>query len=39
LQRHTNMSKLPCRFDVITFEPRQSPAEQSPQWIPGAFSN
>jgi putative endonuclease len=38
LQRNQQLSNFPCRFDVITFEPRQSPAEQSPRWIRGAFS-
>ncbi|MBT3409355.1 MAG: YraN family protein [Halieaceae bacterium] len=39
LQRHTKLANLPCRFDVITFEPRQSTANDSPQWIRGAFTN
>ena len=39
LQRHPKLAQLPCRFDVITFQPRQSAAEQRPQWIRGAFTN
>ena len=30
--------KLPCRFDVVAFEPRQSPADEGINWIRGAFS-
>lgn len=37
LQQHPQLASLPCRFDVIAFEPRQSGA--SPDWIPGAFTN
>ncbi len=39
LQRHTKLAKLPCRFDVITFQPRQSTTSENPQWIRGAFTN
>ncbi|MEP4147300.1 MAG: YraN family protein [Halioglobus sp.] len=39
LQRHVEFAKLPCRFDVITFEPRQSTENVNPQWIRGAFTN
>ncbi|RLQ23718.1 YraN family protein [Seongchinamella sediminis] len=37
LQQHPQLAQLPCRFDVIAFEPRQSRA--SPDWIAGAFTN
>ncbi|MEP5567969.1 MAG: YraN family protein [Halioglobus sp.] len=39
LQRHKKFANLPCRFDVITFEPRQSTQNVTPQWIRGAFTN
>jgi putative endonuclease len=38
LQQHPELASLPCRFDVITFEPRQSGAEPRMQWIRGAFT-
>lgn len=39
LQRHKKFANQPCRFDVITFEPRQSNQNVTPQWIRGAFTN
>ena len=39
LQQHPELAKLPCRFDVIAFEPPQSPAQAPPNWITGAFTN
>lgn len=38
LQQHPDLAALPCRFDVITFEPPQSGAEPRIQWIRGAFT-
>ncbi len=38
LQRRPELAILPCRFDVIAFEPRQSTAEAELRWIPGAFT-
>ena len=38
LQRHPEMAILPCRFDVIAFEPRQSGAGLDIRWIRGAFT-
>ncbi len=38
LQQHPGLAALPCRFDVITFEPPQSGAEPRLQWIRGAFT-
>ena len=38
LQRNKQLSNLPCRFDVIAFEPRQSTPETSSQWIRSAFT-
>ena len=39
LQQHPELAQLPCRFDVIAFEPPQSPPREVPNWIPGAFTN
>ncbi len=39
LQRHPQLAHLPCRFDVIAFEPRQSFPDPRPQWIRGAFTS
>ena len=39
LQQHPELAQLPCRFDVIAFEPPQSPPRDAPNWIPGAFTN
>ena len=36
LQRHRELAALPSRFDVIAFEPRQSPAQM--RWIRSAFT-
>ena len=38
LQRHPELAGLPCRFDVIAFEPRQSGSGLDIRWIPGAFT-
>ena len=38
LQLHPHWARLPCRFDVIAFEPRQSAGAPEPRWIKGAFS-
>lgn len=38
LQRHPALAQLPCRFDVIAFEPRQSGNRLEIHWIPGAFT-
>ncbi len=38
LQRHPDLRHLPCRFDVIAFEPRQSGHSLEIRWIPGAFT-
>lgn len=38
LQRHPQWRDLPCRFDVVAFEPRQSASELAPNWIRGAFT-
>jgi len=38
LQRHPELASLPCRFDVIAFEPRQSGDHLAIRWIPGAFT-
>ena len=38
LKMHREFSQRPCRFDVIAFEPRQSPAGHRLNWIRAAFS-
>jgi len=38
LQRHPQLAGMPCRFDVIAFQPRQSVPDAEPQWIRGAFT-
>jgi putative endonuclease len=38
LQRHPELARLPCRFDVIAFEPRQSRDGLAIRWIPAAFT-
>lgn len=38
LQRHPQWSDLPCRFDVIAFEPPQSAPDSAPLWIRAAFT-
>ena len=37
LLQHPVYNSFPCRFDVLAFEPRQSPHQQNIQWIRGAF--
>ena len=39
LQKHPELARLPCRFDVIAFQPPQSPAQEAPLWIRGAFTS
>jgi putative endonuclease len=38
LQRHPQRANLPCRFDVIAFEPPQSGLCRRIRWIRGAFT-
>ena len=38
LQRYPQWSALPCRFDVVAFEPRQSAPDSAPLWIRAAFT-
>ncbi len=38
LQTQRQYTNLPCRFDVITFEPRQSPNDYHLSWIRSAFT-
>jgi putative endonuclease len=38
LQRRPELANLPCRFDVIAFEPRQSVGEPEIRWIRAAFT-
>jgi len=38
LQRHPQLAKMPCRFDVIAFEPPQSATCPEIRWIRGAFT-
>lgn len=38
LQRNPKWGKIPCRFDVIAFEPRQSKDEIAVNWIRAAFT-
>lgn len=39
LQRNPALAQMPCRFDVVAIEPRQSPAQPGICWIRGAFTN
>jgi putative endonuclease len=38
LQCHPTLARMPCRFDVIAFEPRQSATSPEIHWIRGAFT-
>lgn len=38
LQKNPQWAQRPCRFDVVTFQPRQSTPEPLPQWIRSAFT-
>jgi putative endonuclease len=38
LQRRRQWANMPCRFDVIAFEPPQSGDRAQPHWIRGAFT-
>jgi len=39
LKQNTKFKDLPCRFDVLAFEPPQSPGEQRINWIKDAFTD
>lgn len=38
LRLHPQLQKMPCRFDVLAFEPPQSGSSQAVQWIRSAFT-
>lgn len=38
LQRHQRLANMPCRFDVIAFEPPQSGTAPRIRWIRSAFT-
>lgn len=38
LQRHPQWANMPCRFDVIAFDPPQSVTGTGIRWIRGAFT-
>lgn len=38
LQCHPQWAKMPCRFDVIAFEPRQFGSSPGIRWIRSAFT-
>jgi putative endonuclease len=38
LQSHPQLANLPCRFDVIAFEPPQSGTSSRVHWIRSAFT-
>jgi putative endonuclease len=38
LLSNPQLAHMPCRFDVIAIEPRQSPAQHGICWIRGAFT-
>lgn len=38
LQRHPRWANMPCRFDVVAFEPAQSGTRPRIRWIRGAFT-
>jgi putative endonuclease len=38
LQRHPEWASMPCRFDVIAFEPPQSATSGGIRWIRSAFT-
>lgn len=38
LQRRPQLANMPCRFDVIAFEPPQSGTRPEIRWIRGAFT-
>ena len=38
LQRHRKWANMPCRFDVIAIEPRQSGDDTTVRWIRAAFT-
>ena len=37
LQQRPNLTNMPCRFDVLAFEPPQSGTRKRIRWIRGAF--
>ncbi len=39
LQQQPRFANMPCRFDVIAFEPPQSAHGHRVRWIRGAFTN
>ena len=39
LLEHPRYRRLPTRFDVLAFEPRQFPGEDTISWIKGAFTD
>lgn len=39
LQKHPSAARMPCRFDVIAIQPRQSPADADVRWIRAAFTH
>ncbi|MFV8818269.1 YraN family protein [Haliea sp. E17] len=39
LQQHPQLARMPCRFDVIAFDPRQSVPDAQPHWIRAAFTS
>ena len=39
LLQHPRYGSMPCRFDVLAFEPRQSPHQQDIRLIKGAFND
>jgi putative endonuclease len=38
LQHRPNLTNMPCRFDVVAFEPPQSGTRTRIRWIRGAFT-
>jgi len=38
LQQHRDLAALPCRFDVVAFEPGADPGAP-PRWLRGAFDS
>jgi putative endonuclease len=38
LQRYPQWASMPCRFDVIAFEPAQSGTRPRVRWLRGAFT-
>lgn len=38
LQLHPEWRSLPCRFDVVAWEPHRDTGAMTPRWIRGAFN-